>query len=171
MKKITLLVCLALLLQNCALFRSPPKLPEKNIKVVVLPFTTRGPNVSNRTGYIAADKLTSFLFVKKKMRVVDRSLVNHTLNRKSIDNVYFLSQQELVEIADTLNASVVVLGLLENRTLQQDMFASQNIITVTLRFLAGDSGETLQIVYETQKTDLKPLLVLDEFLETMVDKL
>jgi len=167
MKKL-IFILIALLLAQCVPFRgSGSKLPKENLKIAVLPFTARGPAVSQRTGHIAADKLTTLLFMEKKMPVVDRSQVNYILHERQIENVYFLSGEDLAEIADTLKASVIVLGLIENRTKQKEFETPENTLAITLRFLDGKTGEILEMANGTKK-DKKPP---EEMIETILSEL
>lgn len=165
-------IIIALLLWECAgPYRHKLPLPAENLKVVVFPFTTRGPGLSQRSEYIAADMLTVMLYTSKHIPVVDRSIVNDELSRRQVGNPYFLSRQTLKAVADTLQASVVVLGAVENNIIRQRLNATRHTVTVTLRFLDGQTGDILYIDEYSESAGQPPETLLDQCLRVLVDRL
>ena len=171
MKISVMVMVMSALAISCGITGRTGQLPKEDLKIAVLPFTARGPGMSQRTGLIAADRITTYLFVKKRIQVADRSQVNFVLHDHGLENMYFLSRTQLSAVADTLNASVILLGMIENSTEQADLLMPENRINVTLRFLDGKTGRILKIYYGTQKTRRSPELVLDEILQKAVEKL
>ena len=139
---------LLILTLGCAsVFKQKPLLPRDNLKVAVLPLTARGPAISAGLGHVTADRLTTLLFRDRKIPVVDRSQVNDCLETADIDNVYFLSRDQLTQIADTLTASVVVLGLIENSPPGPAVSQERATVGITLRFIDAKNGEVLTILH------------------------
>lgn len=149
-------------------------LAEKKIeRVAVLPFTARGAGISARVGYVAADQLTTYLFSEKQMTVVDRSQINACLNQAGINNLYFLGRNDLLALADTLDADCIVMGIIDSERLLNENLWKQRRgrISITLRFLEGESGEVRKIVRESRKFEHSPTENIDQILREIVKQL
>lgn len=142
-------------------------------RVAVLPFTARGAGISARTGHVAADQLTSFLFSEKNMAVVDRSQVNASLNQAGINNLYFLGKNALLALADSLNADCIVMGIIDSeRLLNKDLSERhRGRLSITLRLLEGESGEIRNIVQESQNFEHSPAEKMNAILREIVGRL
>ena len=168
MKKLVIIISMLGLLCCSPFHQVQPFYSVETVKMAILPFTGRGAGISQRSGHIAADRLTTYLYLKKQISVVDRSQVSHVLHHLGIKNTYFLGKKELIEIADTLDASIVVLGLLENEAKQAHWKTPVNTLTVTLRFLDGKTGEILHILHKRDQVKSEPDSFADTLLKTMV---
>ncbi len=167
----------ALCLMSVAFFMqcagSQSLVTKKIERVAVLPFTVRGAGISARVGHVAADQLTTYLFSEKQMAVVDRSQINACLNQAGINNLYFLGKNELLALADTLNADCIVMGIIDSeRLLNKDLWEQRRGRTViTLRFLEGESGEVRNIVRESRKFEHSPTEKIERMLRDIVKQL
>lgn len=171
-RKTWMVVLCALCLMRCGFFAgTSAKLPPGPHKMLVLPFTGRGPGLSLRSGHRAADQLTAYLFMHRQFPVVDRSLVNDMLQQVEKENVYFFSRASLCALADTLGASVVVLGLVENQPAEAGWRHPRQRLTVTLRFLDGRTGEILHIAQRCAEGRAPPAQIMDDLLRALVDEL
>ena len=171
-RKTWVVVLCALSLMRCNfLAGTPSTLPPGPHKLMVLPFTGRGPGLSLRNGHIAADRLTAYLYMHRHYPVVDRSQVNDLLQQAGKANVYFLSRASLCALADTLDASVVVLGLIENQPAEVGGQHPLHRLVITLRFLDGRTGEILHIVQRRAESRAPLTQVIDDMLRALVDKL
>lgn len=171
-KKMWVVVLCALSLLRCGFVAgTTSKLPPGPHKLLVLPFTGRGPGLSLRSGHGAADQLTAYLFMQGNFPVVDRSQVNDMLQQVEKENVYFLSRASLCALADTLGASVVVLGLIENQPAEAGRRHPLHRLTVTLRFLDGRTGEILHIAQRRAESRAPPAQIIDDLLRALVDEL
>ncbi|RMD47928.1 MAG: hypothetical protein D6830_07915 [Ignavibacteria bacterium] len=168
---IFMLISTLLLLQHCSSLHSYSITFHNPPKIAVLPFTARGAGMSQRIGHIAADKLTTLLFMHQQAQIVDRSIVNYELHRIGVENVYFLSREQLTSLADTLHASLIVLGLIENQSKSQNIPGGKNVIAITLRFLNGKTGEVKYLVYQRMESNLSPLEILDLVLQKAMKKI
>ncbi len=129
---------------------------KEKVTVAVLPFSGSGDHITERIKFLAADELTTFLYVKKEIPVIDRSRVNYVLAKMNIDNTYLLSGEELVQISDTLCASIIVLGSIVNDSRDVEIESEKKRIIITLRFLNGQTGEVIGMLYKrrTSKKDI-----------------
>lgn len=170
--KYLLILLGAVLLFQCGSFREKGiGLPQEELRIAVLPFTTQGPGLSEWAGHIAADRLTTYLYINKRIPVIDRSQVSYALNSMKLENLYYLSQADLQALAKKLNATVIVLGVLENRAQQRTLDDQKNKLTITLRFLDGKSGDISQILYQTKTDQNPPQQMIDEVLAALVGRL
>lgn len=171
-KTIWVVVLCALGMMRCSFFAAAPSpLPPGAHKMLVLPFTGRGPGLSVRSGHSAADQLTAYLFMRGHLPVVDRSQVNDMLQQQEQENVYFLSRASLCALADTLGASVVVLGLIENQPLAAGWQPPRQRLSITLRFLDGRTGEVLHISQRRAESRAPLAQIIDDVLRALVDAL
>jgi hypothetical protein len=145
------------------------KINKKKDSIAVLPFS--GTGISQNEKYLAADELTTFLFLDKKIPVIDRSQINSFIKTLQIENPYVVSKEQLIHLADTLNATVLVLGLIEKKSIQNELEDSITAISITLRFLDGQSGEVRGIIYEQEKSELPRFEIIRDMLRSMVNKI
>ncbi|QQS36972.1 MAG: hypothetical protein IPM56_03175 [Ignavibacteriales bacterium] len=78
--------------------------------VAVINFSTQGSFVESSIGKNAADRLTDAFFLKRNLRVIDRSKINDVLIDMEIKTPETLSKEQLLKIGQRLNANYVVLG-------------------------------------------------------------
>ncbi len=166
-------ICLipGLLFMECAGNQS---LTENRIeKVAVLPFTARGAGISARTGHVAADQLTSYLFREREMAVIDRSQVNASLHQAGINNLYFLGKNQLLALADSLDADCVIMGIIDSKSLlNSDLWAGRRgSLSITLRLLEGKSGEVRNIVQASRKFQQSPAEKIEIILQELIKRL
>ena len=169
MKRLIGFLCILIFL-NCATNHYfSRKLKKSKTVIAVLPFTGKG--MSKTLGYLAADELTTLIYIEKKIPVVDRSRVNFILKELEIENPYFLSRDNLTTIADSLGANVIILGMMNRENESPDPEKSVNYLNITLRFLDAESGEVIGIIYEKDTTGEPPFKVIPVMLENIVRQL
>lgn len=169
MKKLYLIICIFLFISCSSNIHFQQKLKRKEVKMVVLHFSGKG--VSRTLRYLAADELTTLLYVNKKYEVVDRSLVNAVAQEFEIENPYFLSKEKLITMSDSLSANVIVLGSIENEKDPGVLEKGENHFKITLRFLDGKSSDVIGMIYEKESSFEPPFKVVPGMLVRMVNKL
>lgn len=169
MKKLYIIICIFLFICCSSNIHFQQKLKRKEAKMAVLHFGGKG--VSKTLRYLAADELTTLLYVGKKYSVVDRSLVNAVVQEFEIENPYFLSKEKLITVSDSLSANVIVLGLIENEKDPGVLEKGENHFTITLRFLDGKSSDVMGMIYEKESSFEPPFKVVPGMLVRMVNKL
>ncbi len=172
------LLCIVLFLFRCysnTFFIEKSLIYNKESRIAVLPFVVRGGGMSKDFGHILADELSHTLFLKKGVSVVDRSQVNKALVILKITNPYYLSRNELRMVSDTLKASTIVMGIVDNFNQQGTIlsrdFRSVPIITLTIKYLDGKTGNLIGIQVESRKGELSPIMVCREIITKLVDNL
>lgn len=144
---------------------------SKEHKYAVLPFTVRGSGAGVRVGYQAADRLSSLLFAKKRVAVIERSFINGALQELEIKDLYTLPQHQFLKIADTLNADVLILGLLDYRPLSVYESGQKAQMQITLRLLDSKTGNVLQIFDRKSESGDKLEKQLEKLLLAVIDKI
>ncbi|MAT40477.1 MAG: hypothetical protein CL946_12845 [Ectothiorhodospiraceae bacterium] len=136
-------------------------------QVAVLPFTARGTGLSERHGYLAADRLTTLLFIQSGIAVVDRSLVNHELHEMKITTSYYIGATDIRNLGRALGANLLVLGFLDIVPTDKAMSAGP-ILAVTLRFVECRSGRVVNIIDTRLVIDKTPEIAIGKLLETAI---
>ena len=139
--------------------------------VVLTNFTVRGSDLGTASGYKAADRLTTLLYEQRKTQVIDRSQINAWMVSSGFSHTYALARQDLQLMADTLNASVVILGLVESSALAVEWPNRRHRVSVTLRMLCGKSAKVLNIVHRDRESDQQPEMVINAILEELVQEI
>jgi hypothetical protein len=142
---------------------------SKNAIIAVLPFS--GVGVSQNTKHLLADELTNFIFIDKKIPVVDRSQVNFLLNQTGIDNPYSISKQQIIQISDSLDATIIALGFISKKSILRELENSLNSITITVRFLDGKSATVMGIIHGSQKLEEVQFDIIRNMLREMIGKI
>lgn len=169
MKKLYIIICILHFISCSSNIHFQQKLKRKETKMAVLHFSGKG--VSKTLRYLAADELTTLLYVDKKYSVVDRSLVNAVAHEFEIENPYFLSRETLITISDSLSANVIVLGLIENEKDPGILEKGENHLKIILRFLDGNSSDVMGMIYEKESSIEPPFKVVPSMLVRMINKL
>jgi hypothetical protein len=149
------LILIGIIFFSCSptlIFERKKAVDKNEIITAVLPFNVRGNNVSGRLGNLAADELTTALFIRKNIPIIDRSQVNHMLIQQQVNNPDVMSRQKLINLADSLRAAIVVLGFIENDSDILNPENHKNKLTITVRFLSGKTGEILKIIRERSES-------------------
>jgi hypothetical protein len=167
MKQLYTIICIFLFISCSSNIHFQQKLKHKEAKLAVLHFSGKG--VSRTLRYLAADELTTLLYVDKKYLVIDRSLVNAVVQEFEIENPYFLSKEKLITVSDSLSANVMVLGLIENEKDAGFLEKGENHFTITLRFLDGKSSDVIGMIYEKESSFEPPFKVIPGMLIRMVN--
>ena len=149
MKSIVFWGLILLLGQGCGQLFTIPAEKEKNPRCAILPMTVRGPGLSQGLGHMVADRLTASLFHRGQLRLVDRSLVNSALLSEDIQNPYYLNEQQIAHLSDTLKADLLLLGIVEHHRRLDRIMLDRGDLMVTLRLLKGKDGELVKLVQKS----------------------
>ncbi len=140
-----------LLVSGCAFFQSGKTeswFQKKSARVItVLDFEQEGFVEGGKLGIFAADELTSALFIKKKVNVVDRSQVKAKVMEKGFhSNV--MDNKAIQELGRILNADCLILGKITEMSgidigLEEEQ---KHRIQITFRLISTSSGEVIGMV-------------------------
>ncbi len=125
--------------------------------VAVINFATQGSFIDLSIGKNAADRLTDALFLKKNIRVVDRSKVNDALIDMEIKTPESLSNEQLKSMGQRLNANYLILGRIVQTTDKEFMTSKNDLgLYITFRIISvADSDVVGMGSYKTTyKKDL-----------------
>lgn len=136
--------------------------------IVVPQFAVRGSGLNSGTAFAAADQLTTLLFTNRNNPVIDRSQVNAWLLSQGIEQTYTFAPGSVVTMADTLNASVVVLGLIESTRIDRQWPEVRHRLSITLRMLSGKTGEVLKIVHGANEASTDAASMIGPLLKKLV---
>lgn len=165
-------ITLTLMTVSCG---SSGRLASKNLstehKYAVLPFTVRGSGTGARVGYQAADRLSTLLSIKKRLEIVDRSFVNGAIQELEIENLYVMPQHQFLEVADTLNADVLILGMFDYRPLSVYEKKRKAQMLITLRLLESQTGKVLKVVYRKSESKDAVEKQMEKLLLAVVDQI
>jgi curli biogenesis system outer membrane secretion channel CsgG len=142
---------IVLLISGCALFQSGKTeswFQSNSVKIIaVLDFEQEGFVRGGKLGSFAADELTSALFIKKQINVVDRAQVKAKIMEKGF-HPHVMDNKTIQELGGILNADCLILGKitemvgldigLEEKQKQQ--------IQITFRLISTSSGEIVGMV-------------------------
>ena len=151
-------VFIIILITGCSSSKDAVVMKEFNGDgVAIINFSVQGSMIENGIGKNAADRLTDALFLKKNIRVIDRSKVNDALIDMDIKTSEALSKEQLINLGQKLNAHYMVLGRIVQTT-DKEFITSKNDmgLYVTFRIVSTDNSEVVGIVsYRTEyKKDL-----------------
>ena len=122
--------------------------------VAVINFSVQGSFIENGIGKNAADRLTDALFLKKNLRVIDRSKVNDALVDMDIKTSEALSKEQLSTLGQRLNAHYLVLGRIVQTTDKEFMTAKNDLgLYISFRIVSSDNSDVVGMA--TYKTTYK----------------
>lgn len=155
MKYIIINVLIGLIILSCSTSKEAVVMKEfTGDGVAVINFSVQGSSISTGIGKNAADRLTDALFLKKNLRVIDRSKVNDALVDMEIKTSEALSKEQLANIGQRLNANYLILGRIVQSS-DSDFLASDNKmgLYITFRIVATSNSDIVGMA--TYKTDYK----------------
>ncbi|MBE0539118.1 MAG: hypothetical protein IH620_05350 [Ignavibacterium sp.] len=122
--------------------------------VAVINFSVQGSMVENGIGKNAADRLTDALFLKKNLRVIDRSKVNDALVDMDIKTSEALSKEQLASLGQKLNARYIVLGRIVQTTDKEFMTSKNDMgLYISFRIVSTENSDVVGMA--TYKTTYK----------------
>lgn len=125
--------------------------------VAVINFSTQGSFIEPGIGKNAADRLTDAFFLKKNLRVIDRSKINDALIDMEIKTPETLSKEQLLKIGQRLNANYVVLGRII-QTSESNLISTTNDmgLYISFRIISTANSDVVGMASynTTYKTDL-----------------
>lgn len=153
--QITIYVLFVLLIASCSPSKEAVVMKEfTGDGVAVINFSVQGSMIENGIGKSAADRLTDALFLKKNLRVIDRSKVNDALIDMDIKTPETLSKEQLTNLGQRLNAHYVVLGRIVQTTDKEFMTAKNNMgLYISFRIVSTDNSDVVGMA--TYKTTYK----------------
>lgn len=122
--------------------------------VAVINFSVQGASISSSIGKNAADRLTDALFLKKNLRIIDRSKVNDALVDMEIKTPETLSKEQLFTIGQRLKANYLILGRIV-QTSDKDFLTSTSDmgLYISFRIVSTDNSDVVGMA--TYKTSYK----------------
>jgi hypothetical protein len=145
------------------------RLNSKNTTIAVMPFS--GVGISQSTKFLLADELTNFIFIDKKISVIDRSQVNFLINQAGIENPYSISKNKIIQISDSLKANVIALGFISKKSVLRDLENSLYSINITVRLLDGKSAAVIGIINNSQTVKQVQFDLFKNMLREIVEKI
>jgi hypothetical protein len=139
---------------------------QENSRVAVFPFS--GSGISREIRYLAADEWSACLFIGHHIPVVDRSQVNAAVRYAEIENTYFLSHRKLMEVSDSLNANLGVLGSI---TYFSSPGNSRNYLSISIRFLEIETGNILCMIRKAANVENCSFETVSDFIDDMSEDL
>jgi TolB-like protein len=168
-----IIICLIIIactsyVPNVKYYKENFRLTDSLSTVAVLDFEYNGRLLTKKIAMDAADNLTADLFVKKGIRIVDRSIVKQCLQKyeKLIQGRY--SQEEIKNIGKELNAKYVILGSIQSfGSMEEYHESSKNKVNITIRILNASTSEVMGIV----KHDSRSRGNMDELVKKMTGEI
>lgn len=129
--------------------------------IAVLDFEQEGFIGGDRLGGFAADELTSALFIKRKLKVVDRVLIKAKMLEMNIDRSA-MTVHVIRSLASMLNADCFVLGKIV-RTDSENIEPAANVrirFQISFRILSAKDGSVIGMVTKrlSKKGDIQQIL-------------
>ena len=161
MRIIISIFILSLILINCSSY--VPKVQyNKNFNlsdslstVAVMDFEYNGRLLTKRIARDAADNLTTDLFVKKGIKVVDRSIVREYLQKYEMLKQGRYSQKEIKNIGGELDATYIILGSIQSLgSMEEYHESSKNKVNITIRILNTMTGEVMGMIKHPAKSKM-----------------
>lgn len=122
--------------------------------VAVVNFSIQGSYVEPGIGKNAADRLTDALFLKKNIRVVDRSKVNDVLIDMDIKTPETLSKEQVTSMGQKLNAGYIILGRIIQTT-DKEFMTSKNEMGLYISFRIISTSDSDVVGMASYKTTYK----------------
>lgn len=122
--------------------------------IAVINFSVQGSMVENGIGKNAADRLTDALFLKKNLRVIDRSKVNDALIDMDIKTSEALSNEQIASLGQRLNANFILLGRIVQTT-EKEFLTTKNDMSLYISFRIVSTNNSEVVGIATYKTTYK----------------
>lgn len=134
---------------------------QNNRQIAVLDFEQEGSVGISKYGGFAADELTTALFIKKKIPVVDRSQVKAKAAEKGIV-AGAMSSKQIHDLGEELNADYLILGKIVflNGQIVAPEAEEKTTFAITIRLLSTKDGSVAGMVNreESKKGNLENLI-------------
>jgi hypothetical protein len=153
--QIIIYALLVLLIASCSQSKDVVVMKEfTGDGIAVINFSVQGSMVENGIGKNAADRLTDALFLKKNLRVIDRSKVNDALIDMEIKSPEALSGEQIISLGQRLNANYILLGRIV-QTSDKDFITSKNDMGLYVSFRIVSTDNSNVVGMATYKTTYK----------------
>lgn len=138
---------------------------EKTI-IAVLPFYGNG--VSPVITQLATNELLRLIFITHKIAVSEPLEINYYLRKMNLNDSYAISSAQWGELADSLGATHLVIGLIESSFTPEPEEKSLQRVTVTLRFIDCENRRIVGMISKKTLTSESLEHVIPFMLENML---
>ena len=153
--QIIIYALLVLLIASCSQSKDVVVMKEfTGDGIAVINFSVQGSMVENGIGKNAADRLTDALFLKKNLRVIDRSKVNDALIDMEIKSPEALSSEQITSLGQRLNANFILLGRIVQTT-EKEFLTTKNDMSLYISFRIVSTNNSEVVGIATYKTTYK----------------
>ena len=144
-------------------------LSDSSSTMAVMNFEYGGNFLSSRIALQAAYNLTSEIFIKKDIRVIDRSLVKDVLKKYEKSKPSLLSKEEIRKIGQELQANYLILGSIQSIGSIDQYYDSRDYnVEITLRIVDIKDGKVVGIIRHQRKDDFDIQILVNRIIKDMV---
>lgn len=142
---------------------------ETDSTFAILNFDYDGFQLSSKIANNAADKITAEFYLKRQMKMIDRSLVRAAHKKYDVLSNKSLSADMIRQLAAELNADYLILGSLISESGVIDDFEDKQMVTIgiTLRILNGKTAELEGMLNQTMTGYQK----IPEIINLLIDQI
>jgi hypothetical protein len=116
-------------------------------KIAVLDFEQEGNFGSSKFSVFSADEMTTALYIKRNLKVIDRAHIRAVIADKNISPTK-LTNQQLHDLGEVIGAELIVLGkivFLQDGTIVPGG-NEKNSVEITIRILSSTDGSVVGMV-------------------------
>ena len=136
--------------------------------IAVLDFEYNGQFLTKKIAKTAADILSEDLFVKNRINIIDRSMVNEYLDRYKSTKREKFSKTDFQNIGNELNATYLILGTIQSYGSIEEYHESHtNKINVTIRIISTATAEVVGIIKHSGKSKR----TMDELIRKVIEEM
>lgn len=140
--------------------------------IAVLSFAKQGSALPHNIGMTAADKVTDALFLSGGYNVIDRSQVNSAQQEMEVENVEFLSSDQIQQIGLKLKANYIVLGRIHSLKEKENFnVKSDQEIAISFRIISVKDTEVIGVADYKQEMDEEIVNNIDRMINKIVDRI
>jgi len=144
-------------------------LSDSTITMAVMNFEYAGSFLSSQIALQAADNLTSEIFIRKDINVIDRSLVKDILKKYEKTKPTRFSKDEIREIGQELGANYLILGSIQSLGTMDEYYESRDYnIEITLRIIGAQDSKVAGIVRYRLEDDSDIQVLVNRMIRDMV---
>jgi curli biogenesis system outer membrane secretion channel CsgG len=144
-------------------------LSDSSSTMAVLNFEYGGNFLSSQIALQAADNLTSEIFIKKDIQVVDRSLVKDVLKKYEKTKPSLLSKEEISKIGQDLQANYLILGSIQSIGSIDQYYDSRDYnVEITLRIVDVKDGKVVGIIRHQREDNSDIQVLVNRIIRDMV---
>jgi hypothetical protein len=176
MKKQMSLLAVLLILFQCkgpeVYVKKGFNLNDSQKKYAILNFSYSGESLTSKLALKTADRFASLLYIKRKLSVIDRSLVKAAVIKFGIKANDRLSLEDISKLKKELNADYLILGNLHStasaRLIDENR---QTDLSLNIRILTAENGDAQAMAYWHLKTDNNVSVTIEALIKKIIDRL